>query len=240
MPRIQLYGFILLSIVLAIGLAWMLESGLLYVVIAILVILLIWCGVSCYRVQEQMQTTHDARTALLGVVAERSQLAEKVVSMALKFDDYGALKHDLTRIARDNSGTIANAAIELDLNIKRAVDMLEKHLDTESNRRYRRLKLDLATTKTQVARQCRSYNEIAIRYNALFDKPPMKWLRTKLDFPYAPRVELSDKRAFVRLQKFVINDGPLLREVLNTIGTPPKWPVRPKENPSLDSSSSKP
>lgn len=219
-PRIQLYGFIVLSIVLAVGLAWMLESGLLFGLIAVLLILLIWWGVSCYRVQKQLQMAHDARTTLLRIVGERSQLAEKVVGMALKFDEYGALKHELTRMLRDDSGTIANAAIEIDQNIKLAVNVLEKHMDTDSNRRYRKLKLDLATTKTQVAQQCRTYNEIATHYNALLDKPPIKWLRTKLDFPYAPRVEQSDKRAFVRLQKFSIDDGPLFRDVLNTIGKP--------------------
>ena len=220
MPRIQLYGFIFLSMVLALGLSWMVDTGLFFVLLVVLVVATIWLGMSCYGLQQQLQAIDDARTLLLQILSERAQLTQKVMDMALKFDEYGALAHELTRISRDSSGAIANSSVELDRNVKLSVDVLEKHLDSDRSRRYRQIKLELATSKTEVAKECRTYNEIATKYNASLEKPPMKWLRRKLAFVHAPRFELSDKRSFGRLQRFSNADGPLLRDCLNTIGKP--------------------
>lgn len=204
----------------ALALAWMMDSGLFYVVLAVLVVATVWLSISCYGVQHQLQATNNARTDLLESYEERAHLTQKAMDMALKFDQYGALAHELTRLTWDASGAIAAASSDLDKNVRLAMDVLEKHVDAEDNRRYRDIKLKLATTKTLVAKDSRTYNEAVSNYNRCLEKPPTKWLRSKLAFPYAPRFDLADARAHSRLKRFSSQEGPLLRDVLNTVGKP--------------------
>lgn len=204
----------------ALALSWMVDTGLFFVVLAALLISTVWLSISCYGVQHRLQAASHARTDLLESYAERAHLAQKAMDMALKFDEYGALSHELTRLTWDTSGAVAASASALDNNVKLAMDVLEKHVDAESNRRYREIKLKLASTKTLVAKDSRAYNEAVARYNSCLEKPPTKWLRNKLAFPYAPRFDLADARAHSRLKRFAVQDGPLLRDVLNTVGKP--------------------
>ena len=204
----------------ALALSWMVDTGLFFVVLVALIVATVWLSISCYGVQHQLQATNTARTDLLESYAERAHLAQKAMDMALKFDEYGALSHELTRLTWDASGAVAASSSDLDKNVRLAMDVLEKHVDAESNRRYRDIKLKLATTKTLVTKDCRAYNEAATSYNGYLDRPPTKWLRSKLAFPYAPRFDLVDARAHSRLKRFSIQDGPMLRDVLNTVGKP--------------------
>ncbi|MGK7913271.1 MAG: hypothetical protein AB4050_17595 [Synechococcus sp.] len=220
MSRLQLYGFIFLSMAVALALSWMVDTGLFFVVLVALIVATIWLSMSCYGVQHQLQAANTARTDLLDSYAERAHLAQKAMDMALKFDDYGALAHDLTRLTWDASGAVAASSSDLDKNVRLAMDVLEKHVDAEGNRRYRDIKLKLATTKTLVAKDCRAYNEAANDYNSCLEKAPTKWLRSKLAFPFAPRFDLADTRAHSRLKRFTPQEGPLLRDVLNMVGKP--------------------
>ena len=86
MPRVQLYGFIIVSMVLAMGLAWMMDSGVLLVLLGVLGLVAIWLGFVCYGIQQQLQAIDTARTLLLGTLKERALLVQKVMDMALKFD----------------------------------------------------------------------------------------------------------------------------------------------------------
>ena len=224
MSRLKLYGFIFLSMAVALALSWMVDTGLFFVVLAALIVATAWLSISCYGVQYQLQAANSARTDFLKSYEERAHLAQKAMDMALKFDDYGALAHELTRLTWDASGAIAASSVDLDNNVRLAMDVLEKHVDAEGNRRYRDIKLKLATAKTLVTKDCRTYNEAAKNYNKSLEKPPTKWLRSKLAFPYAPRFDLADDRAHSRLKRFSIQDGPIFRDMLNTVGKP-LWSV---------------
>lgn len=220
MPRLKLYGFIFFSMAVALALSWMIDSGLFFVVLAASIVSTVWLSISCYGVQHQLQATANARSDLLESFEERAQLAQKAMDMALKFDDYGALAHELTRLTWDASGVLAASSADIDKNVRLAMDVLEKHVDAEHNRRYRDIKLKLATTKTLTAKDSRTFNEAVTQYNGCLEKTPMKWLRSKLAFPFAPRFDLADKRAHSRLKRFAIQDGPMLRDLLNTVGKP--------------------
>ena len=217
MPRFQLYGFVILGIFAALLLAWLMDSGTIWLVLLAVAIAALWLGRQCVAIDRQLQGLHLASDRLLKALSARGQLAEQLFAVAVKFDD------------GDRLGKIAFAEVDevawqrrsvqaIDETVREALGLMEERALVGDQPAYLQQKQRLLDAQGQIHRAFQQFNQQSQSYNAARQSRPVVWLEQQLAFPLAPAISLTDDLLVARLQAFVAVESPFWRDLLKTIG----------------------